>query len=116
MSGGWFDEEAIAEERFAADLEMAAFEEEGRRYAAAGRKAKLLYFAGDLAGAAKACPHGGGYPLDSPAAVNNGDPFAGEAGVRCHDCGSRLSDFAWDGGTVLVPCELGHVAFAPVTS
>jgi hypothetical protein len=84
MSGGWFDEEAIADERFEADMLMASYEEEGRRYAAAGRKAKLLYFAGDLEGAAKACPHGGGYPLASLAAGYEGDPYraAGNAARR----------------------------------
>lgn len=59
----------------------------------------------------EACLHGGGYPLDSEAARNEHDPRAGQAGVRCSDCGSVLSGFRWDGPvTVLVPCELPSAA------
>jgi hypothetical protein len=105
MEGGWFDSDAIEAERFDADMEMASLEAQGARMHAKKQKSQALR-ATDPAASAAMCPHGGGYPLDSPAATNDGDPNAGEEGVRCWDCGSRLSDWAWDGGKVLVPCEI----------
>lgn len=98
-----YDPEAIYQD---ADIEQAAFEAEGRRLAAAAQIADGLRAAGDLEGAAKACPHGSGYPLHSLAAENASDPDAGDDGYRCCECGSRLDKAPWDGGTVLVPCEV----------
>jgi hypothetical protein len=89
-----------------ADLLQAQYEAEGAAYAARQRESDRLRASGDVDAAARKCPHGSGYPLASPAATHSDDPFAGEEGVRCTECGSRLSDFAWDGGTVLVPCEV----------
>lgn len=106
MSDYGYEMEAIEDERRAADMEMAQFEAEGARFWSKVEKMRELRAAGDFAAAAAMCPHGGGYPLDSPAAKNEADPFAGEEGVRCSDCGSRLSAFDWDGGVVTVPCEL----------
>ena len=89
-----------------ADFDQREMEEEGNRIAAKSRQSRALREAGNLVAAANTCPHGGGYPLASPAAEHENDPNAGEEGVRCSDCGSRLSAFAWDGGTVVVPCEI----------
>lgn len=97
------DPEAVIQD---ADIEQAELEAAGNRAARGIRRMRALRAAGNLDGAAAACPHGGGYPLDSPAAWASGDPFAGQAGVRCADCGSRLNAFRWDGGRVLVPCEI----------
>ncbi len=105
MEGGWFDSEALADERFGADMEMASLEAEGNRLYARSQKSKALR-ATDPAAAAEMCPHGGGYPLNSLAAEHSSDPNAGEDGWRCSDCGSRLSEAKWDGGKVLVPCEI----------
>lgn len=104
--GHWDEMEALEQERFDADLEQASYEAQGRAYGAAKRKSETLMAAGDKAGAAAACPHGGGYPLDSPAASHSNDPYAGESGYRCCDCGSRMSASPWDGGTVTAPCEI----------
>ena len=104
--GGWFDQEAIDAERFDADIEMAEFEAVARRHARRGVKMRTLRAAGKFAEAAAVCPHGGGYPLDSPAATNAKDPHAGEKGWRCSDCGSRLEKDPWEGGRVTVPCEV----------
>lgn len=72
------------------------------------------YAAGDIAGAASACRHGGGYPLNSLAATLNDDPGAKQHGYRCLDCGSRLSACPFDGPTkVLVPCEIPPRAWPP---
>lgn len=101
----WNDDEAIEQERWDSDMEQAQFEAEGNRLAALKAKSDKALAEGDKEAAANLCPHGGGYPLDSPAAHNNDDPNAGEDGVRCYDCGSRLSAFVWDGGKVLIPCE-----------
>lgn len=91
-----------------ADFEQRELEEAGRVYGARKKASELARESGDLKSAAVLCPHGGGYPLDSDAAENSGDPGAGEHGYRCSDCGSRLSEspFSNDGPTeVLVPCE-----------
>lgn len=106
MEGGWFDDEAIQQERWDAALEQAQFEAEGREYALRMHQSRLLRGEGNLAAAARKCPHSGGYPLDSPAANYEGDPNEGDDGWRCSDCGSRLSASPWDGGEVTVPCEV----------
>lgn len=108
MEGGWFDEEAIEQERLDADIEQAQFEEESRRFWDRVKMMKGLYGEGKLPEAASTCPHGGGYPLDSLAANYNDDPNEGENGWRCCDCGSRLSTAPFEGeAKVLVPCEIG---------
>jgi hypothetical protein len=91
-----------------ADYDQAAMEAEGRADSRARRRSEQLAAAGDLAAAARACPHGGGYPLASPAARNARDPRAGESGFRCDDCGSVLDlDPFWhpDECAVVHPCE-----------
>lgn len=102
----WFDQEAIDSERFEADMEMADLEATGRRMANRARKMRAHRAAGRLAEAAAVCPHGSGYPLNSPAATNNKDPNAGEKGYRCTECGSRLDGDPWRGARVTVPCEV----------
>jgi hypothetical protein len=102
MSGGWFDEDAIASERLDADIEMAELQAAGRDYARSHRRMVKLLAAGDKVGAAKACMHGSGYPLDSLAARNSSDPRAGDKGLRCTGCGSILTEWR---GAVLEPCE-----------
>lgn len=99
-----------------ADFEQAEFERQGREFSLRLHQAKLLYREGNLEAAARKCPHGGGFPLDSIAASEGttgfgADPNAGEDGYRCCDCGSRLSASPWDGGQVTVPCEQGERAF-----
>jgi Rieske Fe-S protein len=107
MEGGWFDDEAIQQERWDADLEQAQFEAEGNEFWRRIQRMKKLYEEGDLAAAAATCPHGGGYPLDSPAAGYADDPNEGEQGFRCCDCGSRFDKSPLgDGGRVTVPCEI----------
>lgn len=101
----WAEIEAMEDERFEADLLQAQYEAEGREHGRRERLMRKLYAEGKLAEAAEACPHGGGYPLDSEAAANEHDPFVGEAGVRCTTCGSRLTAFSWDHGKVLFPME-----------
>ena len=112
MEGGWFDTEAIEQERFDADLEMAELEAQGRAYSLRQHQSELLRREGNLVAAAGKCPHGSGFPLDSLAASEGTtgfgiDPNAGEEGWRCCDCGSRLDTSPWDGGIVTVPCEVG---------
>jgi len=75
-----------------ADIEQAELEAAGRESARGLKRAKRLFLAGDLTGAARACPHGGGYPTDKPAAKNSKDPRAGEPGFRCYYCGSHFLD------------------------
>lgn len=104
----WNDIEAIEQERFDADMLQAQYEAEGNAYALRQHQSELLRREGNYEAAARKCPHGGGYPLDSPAAENENDPNSGEEGVRCYDCGSRLSTWAWAGGVVVVPCEVGR--------
>jgi hypothetical protein len=105
MEGGWFDDEAIEQERFDADVLQAQYEAEGNEYARRERRMKRLRAEARWAEAAQACPHGGGFPLDSPAAQHDADPSAGESGWRCWGCGSRLNVSPWDGGHVVAPCE-----------
>jgi hypothetical protein len=91
-----------------ADYDQATMEAESRDYGRARRRSEQLAAAGDLAAAARACPHSAGYPITSPAAHNDHDPRAGEAGHRCTDCGSVLDlDPFWhpDEFTVIHPCE-----------
>jgi hypothetical protein len=108
MEGGWFDEEAIEQERFDADLLQAQYEREGNEFWRQLQRAKKLREEGKLQEAAEACPHSGGYPLDSLAAGYNEDPHKGENGFRCVDCGSRVTDIM---GDVLVACEIPPTGF-----
>src|SRR5512146_2299805 len=109
MEGGWFDQEAIEQERLDADMLQAQYESEGMEFGRRLRKAQQLFEQGKFAEAAEWCPHGGGYPLNSPAAENDGDPMAGTDpdAWRRMDCGSRMKghDPLVD-MTVIVPCEL----------
>lgn len=105
MEGGWFDQEAIEDERFEADMMQRQYEEESARYMRRKQRSEEERAAGRFEAAARLCPHSGGYPLCSPAAEHESDPNAGEYGWRCSDCGSRLTASPWDGGTVAVPCE-----------
>jgi hypothetical protein len=107
MEGGWFDSEAIEAERMDADIEMAELEARGNSIYRRMKRAKALFVAGDIAAAARACPHQGGYPLRSQAAQNSGDPAFGVSDwVRCNDCGSVLTSFPWNGAaTVVEPCS-----------
>ena len=100
--------EALEQERFEADVEQAELERLGREYGR--REAKMIraYRAGQLTVAASFCPHGSGYPLNSLAATNDRDPHAGQQGVRCSDCGSRINGFRYEVARVVVlaPCEV----------
>ena len=70
------------------------------------RESRQLEAAGDLEAAARACPHGGGYGLRGLAAERAGDPRAGEAGERCHDCNSVVDDLMnGDRAAILHACE-----------
>ena len=109
MSFG-FDPEAIYQD---ADIEQAELEAAGNEYARRARKSAAAREAGDLDAAAAACPHGHGYPLDSPAARHENDPGAGEAGYRCLECGSRLDASPWDDGRVTVACEVNRWNVSP---
>ncbi len=89
-----------------ADFDQRELEALGAETGRALRRSYALREAGDLAGAAATCPHGGGYPLDSLAARNAYDPRAGEVGERCLDCGSVISCFPFEGNTrVIHPCD-----------
>lgn len=100
------EQEALEQERRDADIEMAELYAAGREASRRRSRSERLFAAGRLMEAAEACPHGGGYPLDSIAARNAGDPRAGQSGVRCDSCGSVLSGFRWDGPvTVVHPCD-----------
>jgi hypothetical protein len=89
-----------------ADFEQRDFEEQSARFASRERNSAKLRAEGNLPAAAKACPHGWGWPLDSLAAEHENDPNAGEDGWRCGDCGSRLDRSAFDNGMLVVPCEV----------
>ena len=70
------------------------------------RESRQLEAAGDREAAARACPLGGGYGLRGLAAERAGDPRAGEAGERCHDCNSVVSDLmAGHRAAILHACE-----------
>ena len=93
------------------DIEQAELKVAGREAFSRNKRMKTLRAAGRLDEAADICPHGGGFPLDSIAASEGTtgfgiDPFAGEEGYRCIDCGSRLSGPPWEHPTILVPCEV----------
>ena len=88
-----------------ADFDQRDLEEAGRDFSRRHRRMRALRAAGRLVDAAAACPHGGGYPLNSNAARDVSDPRAGEIGFRCEDCGSVLASYE-RGAAVLVPCEL----------
>ena len=105
----WNDDEAIEAERWEADQQQAELEAAGNRHWRRIKKMRALRAAGKLAEAAEMCPHGHGYPLNSLAAEHNNDPRKGEAGVRCHECGSVLTEWSpalGGNGVVLYPCEL----------
>ena len=93
-------------EREAADVEQAELEAAGREYGRRVRRSAALRDSDPMA-AARACPHGSGYPLNRPAAHHNNDPRAGEDGFRCTSCGSVLDGNPMFGmSTVRVPCEI----------
>lgn len=103
--------EAWSLDRMEADMLQAQYEAEGNAHARRQRKMLELRKEGKLFAAAEMCDHGGGFPLDSIAASEGTtgfgvDPFAGEDGYRCVDCGTRLSASPWDGGEIVVPCEV----------
>ena len=83
----YYDEEAIYQD---ADIEQMQYEREGRELAARRRKMESLIET-DPEAAVKWCDHDSSYPLDSPAAVNNSAPRAGQQdSSRCCSCGSVL--------------------------
>jgi hypothetical protein len=94
MTGGWFDDEAIEQERRDADLEMYAIQAEGDRIWQSYQLAQLARRRGDFDIAYRICFHGGGYPLDSLAAERANDPAPADAypehAFRCLDCGAIL--------------------------
>jgi hypothetical protein len=75
-----------------ADLEQAALERAGAEASRDRQRARALFVAGLLPEAADACPHGWGYGTHGTAAQAAGDPHAGEAGFRCHHCGSYWTE------------------------
>jgi hypothetical protein len=94
-----------------ADFEMRELYAAGAR-AARGHKAMMrLRAAGQMAEASRACQHGSGYNTDGGCATFLHDPRAGQAGMRCSDCGSffedarSLYDMRDDPESVTVPCE-----------
>jgi hypothetical protein len=93
-----------------ADWDMQALINAGNAAARGRRIMRERRAKGDLAGAAQACPHGSGYPTNSPAATNASDPRAGQRGYRCTDCGSHFATitnyFDLRGATATTPCEL----------
>lgn len=108
-SGFGYDPEAIYQE---ADIEAAEFEREARYAEAQRLKAVKLRAAGKLIEASELCPHGAQYTLSGKAAEWAGDPRHGEAGERCRECNSVLSEYRFgdpDPGPwpqdVLHPCE-----------
>jgi hypothetical protein len=98
-------EAALAERESYADAYQARLDLDDRNTSAARARSRWMEIRGDFDAAAEECPHDGGYPLKSPAAEWNRDPHAGEPGVRCHDCGSRLTTWPWHNGRVIAPCE-----------
>jgi hypothetical protein len=97
------EDEALADERMEADMQMAELEAAGREFTRRIRAAKAAYLAGDKDKAARLCPHSSGYStLKHP---NCQDPMKGAEGARCSCCGSRLRELR-RGAEVLVPCEI----------
>jgi len=91
-------------DREQADHDQAALEAAGRASAARKRRSRALREAGDLEGAALACPHGARYGLDGSHARSVGDPRAGEHGDRCLECGSHVEGYG-SAVRVLAACE-----------
>src|SRR6187455_2520588 len=89
-------DEQIYYEKLDADLEMAQFEEEGRRAAAAQKKVDAALAVDDLAAAAAACWHG--YVGGLTGSCSEGDARYGQDGARCYDCGAHVTGI---GGTVV---------------
>jgi len=88
--------EVIYYEKLDADMEMAAFEAEGARYAARHRRVEALLAEGRLEEATKLCDHGATGLLKGTCSLD--DPRYGEEGSRCYDCGAVVTDL---GGTVV---------------
>ena len=86
MEGGWFDEEAIAAERFDADMEQAAMEAEGRAFGKRMKRVKAALATGDVDAAAKLCATHGW----SGCAVEG--VFDGDR--RCYYCGALFREVA----------------------
>jgi hypothetical protein len=107
--GGWNDPEAIDSERMDADMEMADLQAAGNASYRRLKRAKQLYDKGDKMGAAKMCPHGWSYPLNSIAAregtTGHIDPKAGGVGERCIHCGSVVNDAFSHNPTIIEPCS-----------
>ena len=112
MINPFYDPEAVIQD---ADIEQAELEAAGRAYSRRLRRARILFNQGRIGEASVMCPHGGGYPLKSPAAKNSEDPREGEEGVRCCDCGSVLSHFEYQSDApirIIHMCETGlHFGF-----
>jgi len=90
MSGGWFDPEAIEDERFEADMLQAQYEAEGNAAAERQRKVDALKAEGRLEEAVKVCSHG--YVGLLKGTCSQDDPRYGEEGSRCYDCGAVVTD------------------------
>jgi hypothetical protein len=89
--------EQIYYERLDVDMEMAAFEAEGRRYARRQAASAAALAEGDIASAANLCPHGHVGLLKGLCSEH--DSRYGEDGYRCYECGNVVSDI---GGRVLI--------------
>lgn len=77
-----------------ADMEQAALEAEGNRYARNLRKVEQLIAEGDLDAATELCMHGHVGLLKG--ACSEGDPRYGEEGYRCFECGAVVTDIHGD--------------------
>ena len=91
----FYDDEAIAQERFDADCDMSDLIEAGNEAARLIREGDKLRAAGRHFDAAKRCPHNGGYGLSGTMATDRNDPHAGTLGFRCCDCGARMDRDPW---------------------
>ena len=98
----WFDPDNDA------DWDTMELQSVGREHDVAIKGMLKHFDDGDKEKAALNCPHGWEYLLNSEHAHNENDPAAGEDGVRCIHCGSRLEDNSWSNPhtKVLVPCEM----------
>lgn len=106
MRGNYEGPDGWDMEREQADFDQADMEAQGRAHGKKVKRFQVLKAEGKLQEAAEACPHSGGYPLDSLAARNAGDPREGQSGIRCSDCQSVVSCFPWSGEPeVIHPCE-----------
>jgi hypothetical protein len=102
-----------------ADFDQRELEARGAEFGRARKRSESYRDAGDLPRAAAACPHGGGYPLDSEAARRDNDPRAGQDGQRCSDCGSVLSAFPFETTEpvrVIHPCDWLRASSPPIVS